>query len=176
MRDGIDAAPLAEKIRERFSEARVTTWQEKNLRLMSALKLERIGMFLLLSVVVLIATFNIFSMISLLAIGKSRETALLSSLGLSRREIHNIYLKIGFVMGFAGAVVGVGLGLAVLKWIQSHPLPLPPAYYLETLPSKIDPVIVVVLLVAAPLVAGLAALWPSLRATSLTPADLLRST
>lgn len=139
----------------------VTTWMEKNKRLVGALNLERRGMFLLLSLVTLIATFNILSLMALLAMGKTSEMALLEALGATPQTIRRIYLAVGAFLGIFGTIMGAVVGFGVLAFLKVYPLVLPQAYYLDHLPVLIDPATAAILLLMAPVFSVIASVWPA---------------
>lgn len=157
-----------------FPKSKIQTWKEQNRRLFSALKLERIGMFVLLSIVTLIACMNILGLVSLMVLSKTREMAVLKALGASTGQIATLFQWVGGLLGLCGTVFGLGAGLAVISYLKVHPLPLPPAYYLDVLPVKVDPWVIAVLLVMAPGFSVLAGVLPSYLAGKLNPVDLLK--
>ena len=149
-------------------------WREQNPKLFAALKLERIGMFLLLTVLLVIASFTIFGLISLTVLDKIRDTALLRSLGLAGAGVRRIFLLKAAGIGLAGDLTGGAVGLAVVSFLTRHPLRLPSTYYVEFLPLRLDPAGLLLILVLSPLLAVLAALYPAWQSIVRPPAELLR--
>ncbi|MDO8520294.1 MAG: ABC transporter permease [Deltaproteobacteria bacterium] len=143
-----------------FPESNAVTWEEQNSRLMKALKLERVGMFLLLSIVTFIASFNVFALMTILTLGKSGEISLFYFLGAAPRQLKIIFRKVGAFIGIAGTVGGLAAGFIVLAYFKWRPLELPPAYYLDYLPVQIDLRVALLLFVMAPLFTILASFLP----------------
>lgn len=168
------SSAFANQLRERHPELKVETWESRNQRLFHALKLERVGMFLLLSIVTFIASFNILGLMSLLALSKSREMALFYALGLDAQAMQKIFRSLGAFLGLLGTACGFAFGLAVVYWLKAHPLPLPPAYYLDSLPVKVDWRMLLFLSTLAPVFTVLASAWPAYQASRINPAELLK--
>ncbi len=167
---------VKKNLSRRFPELKVTTWAEQNKRLFSALALEKTGMMLLLSLITFIASFNVLGLMTLLAAGKTRELALLYALGMTRQQVRHVFWRIGFGLGFLGSVIGLCVGGVVVFLLQRYPLPLPPAYYLQTLPVHLDLVGSFMFVVFTCLVSALAAWWPSLKMSRFNPMQILRVT
>jgi len=161
---------------KQFPDIGVATWEEQNKRLFAALKLERLGMILLLSIVTFVACFNVFGLMTLLSFNKSREMALLYSLGSTRAQISRVFRKLGLYLGIFGSGLGLIVGSIVIYILAKYPLPLPPAYYLESLPVQVDWGIILMMVFMAPLFSVLAALGPAYQASKLNPMEILRST
>lgn len=168
------AGKFKEALSGAFPSVDAFTWEERNQRLMKALKLERAGMFLLLSIVTFIASFNVFALMTILALGKSRETALFYALGAGPKRLKRIFRRVGAFLGLFGTAAGLGFGFLLLSYFGRYPLPLPPAYYLDHLPIQIDPKIVVILLIMAPLFTIVASQLPAGRAAKVKPIEALR--
>lgn len=153
---------------------RIQTWRDENPKLFAALKLERIGMFLLLSVLLLIASFNIFGLTSLQVMEKIGDMAALRACGLSEKRVSRIFLTMAAGIGLFGALGGGGGGLLVTFFLMHHPIRLPTTYYLENLPLAIDFFEVIGVLLFVPLLTMVAALYPALRAKVGSPVEVLR--
>lgn len=151
-----------------------TSWREQNPKLFAALKLERIGMFLLLTALLTIASFTIFGLISLTVLEKIRDMAVLRSLGLKGRSVRKIFLLKAAGIGLAGDLTGGIVGLALVSFLEKHPLKLPSTYYVVSLPLQIDPAALLLILILSPLLAVIAALYPAWQSVSRPPAELLR--
>ncbi len=170
------ASGMAKKIREHFPATIPVTWGEQNRRLFSALKLEGSGMFLLLSIVTFIACFNILGLVTLLAMNKLREMAVLQSMGATSQEMQKIFLKIGLILGLGGMLIGLVFGAIAVFLLARYPLPLPPAYYLEVLPVQPNLLVIGLFSLMAPAFGWLAALWPARRMSKFNTVDILRVT
>lgn len=153
-----DAPAYAQSVRHQFPDLRVTTWQDQNMRLLGALKMERFGMGILLSLVVLIATFNVLGLMSLYHSSKESEKNILLALGLPAKEVRHIFTSLGFLVSLLGALPGLLTGLAVVYYLSRYPLPLPEAYYMGALPVKL-PVTFLVAFVALIFVVTTGSAW-----------------
>lgn len=176
LRSAEKAIKLKEQILADFPNLKPTTWMEQNNRLFSALKLERSGMILLLSIVALIACFNVLGLMTLLGLAKVRDIALLMALGLNASESEAIFKRIGLCLGGAGSLLGLAIGATVVFLLSRYSLPLPPAYYLDFLPVKVDLKVVLLFGFVVPLMTWLAAWWPARSTSRLNPVEILRST
>ncbi len=177
LRDPMEAEQVAERLRKTIPYPyRITTWQEWNRTLFSALKLEKLAMFLILSLVTLVASFTMLSTLMLLVMQRTREIAVLLTLGVEPRVILRVFVGVGLVLGLAGMLAGTGLSLLV-AWVQNtfqmYRLP-PDVYFIEHLYIRLSPMDVVASWAVALGVALLAAFYPALRAARMTVVDALR--
>ncbi|MBI1986933.1 MAG: ABC transporter permease [Nitrospinae bacterium] len=154
----------------------VRDWMQLNRNLFSALKLEKIAMFIILVLIVLVAAFNIISTLIMVVMEKNKDIAILKSMGASNRSIMKIFMMEGLVIGVAGTVIG-SLG----GWLACHLLDryqfikLPSdIYYLSTLPVKMEPLDIGVIALAAIGISFLATLYPSWNAARMNPVEALR--
>nr|HOO91619.1 FtsX-like permease family protein [Syntrophales bacterium] len=160
------------------------SWMVMNKNLFSALKLERRVMFIILSLVVLVAAFNIITTLIMTVMEKAKDIAILKSMGATGRGIMKIFMIEGIVIGAIGTVLGCITGITValnLAWLSRsiedlfHFKILPKGvYYLNDIPSQINCQDVIVIVIAALLLSFLAAIYPSWRASKLDPAEALR--
>lgn len=156
------------------TDLKVLTWKDSNPKLFAAMKLEKIGMFLLLGMLLLIAAFNIFGLISLTVLDKTADMAALRAIGLRRRGVSRIFLLQSAAIGVIGTAVGGGLGLLASWILTKYPAPLPTSYYLEHLPIAVEAGDAAVILALVPLVTILAAIYPARQAAKIPPARALR--
>ena len=164
----------------------VLTWQEKHSSLHEALIVERNVMFLLLTLIVLIAAFNIVSGQAMLVHDKQRGIAILRSLGMKPASVLRIFLIIGSAIGISGTLIGSLVGIAfaaridsIERFIESiFGIQLFPfeVYSLPSLPSRIEPTQVFSIVVLALVISFCAALYPARRASLLAPITILRGT
>ena len=160
------------------------SWMEMNKNLFSALKLEKRVMFIILSLIVIVAAFNIITTLIMTVMEKSRDIAILKSMGATARSIMKIFMIEGIVIGGIGIILGCIAGIAValnLEWISRSVENLfgfkilpEGVYYLNEVPSKINYGDVAVIVIAAMLICFLASIYPSWRASKLDPAEALR--
>ena len=149
---------------------------DMNANLFAALKLEKIGMFILLIMVVLIGSFSIVATLVMLVMEKTRDIAVMMSMGATRKMIRRIFMYQGTIIGFVGTMLGYALGLTVgylLKRYQFIKLP-ENVYTLDHLPIIITVPDVLIIGGAAMLLCFLSTLYPARQASRLKPADALR--
>ena len=177
--DNIDrAAIIKEKIKKLLGYSyRVRTWMESNANFFAALKLEKVTMFIILSLIVLVAAFNIVSTLIVIVVQKTKDIGILKALGMSRKRIRKIFTYQGLVIGFIGITLGVALGgllCFLLKRYQFVKLPAD-IYYLDHLPVSLSfwPDVVLII-VAALAITVLSTIYPALRAGRLNPVEALR--
>ncbi len=151
-------------------------WMMMNKNLFSALKLEKTGMFIALVLIVLVAAFNIISTLIMVVMEKTKDIAILKSMGATSRSIMRIFIYEGLIIGLSGTFFGVGGGLGICRLLSRyHFIKLPSDVYpMTTLPIKILPLDVTVIAVSAVLITFLATLYPSWQASRVNPAEALR--
>lgn len=162
----------------------ISDWQMQNATFFDALKVERNVMFFILTLIILIAAFNIISSLIMLVKDKSRDIAILRTMGASSGSILRIFFLSGASTGIAGTLAGVILGLlftsnieTLRQWIQTlsqTELFSPEIYYLSKLPSKMDPAQVLLVIGIALSLSFLATIYPAWRAARLDPVEALR--
>jgi len=150
-------------------------WKSVNRSLFSALKLEKIVMGLILSLIVAVASLNIVGTLILIVVTRAREIAILRAMGTSKGTVRMIFMLQGLIIGLVGTTVGTGLGLLgceLLRWIH-FPLDTD-VYYLDTLPVVVEYDNVVMVAIAAVVICFLATLYPATVAASIDPVEGLR--
>ena len=152
------------------------SWMDMNANLFAALKLEKIGMFILLIMVVLIGSFSIVATLVMLVMEKTRDIAVMMSMGATRKMIRRIFMYQGTIIGFVGTMLGYALGLTVGYLLQRYQfIKLPEnVYTLDHLPIIITVPDVLIIGGAAMLLCFLSTLYPARQASRLKPADALR--
>ena len=180
-RVGTILKPLAEKVR---GFAQINTWQQMNAQLFEALAVERVAMFVVLCIIILVAAFNIASSLIMLVRAKTRDIAILRTMGASRGAMMRIFMVVGATIGTLGILAGLALGTiflfyrqAVVNFVQfvtGQNLWDPSIRYLTELPSKPDPVEITAIVVITALMTVLATLYPAWKAAATDPVQVLR--
>jgi lipoprotein-releasing system permease protein len=154
---------------------RTKDWMEMNRNLFSALKLEKIAMFVILNVITIVASFLIAATLIVFVIEKSKEISILKTLGATDTSIMKTFVTYGLVVGALGTATGIVAGLAVCGLIKTFGIGLDPdVYYITHLPVHVDPVEVTLVGIAAIVLSYLATIYPALLAARLKPVDGLR--
>ena len=171
-----DAAEVAADLRAALGPGfEVRDWGDMNSSLFSALKLEKIAMFIILTLIVVVASFNIAVRMTLMVTEKRREIGILKSMGATSGSIRRIFALNGLIIGGGGTALGVGLGLAACWIIAEGYIPMnEDVYYYANLPVAVNPVEVGATIVAALLISVLATLYPATKAASQDPVEGLR--
>lgn len=173
--------PLAEKI---GLSALITDWRQLNSALFEALVVEQVVMFWVLSIIILVAVFNILSSLIMLVRAKTRDIAILRTMGASRGALMRVFMTVGTAIGGLGVLLGLGLGFLVLHFrqqivggfaaVSGTNLWDPSVRYLTELPAKTDPAEVIGIVVLALALSFLATLYPAWKAASTDPVTVLR--
>jgi len=174
-------APLERKL---AGQAIVTDWKTINASLFEALAVERVAMFVVLSIIVLVAVFNILSSLIMLVRAKTRDIAILRTMGATRKSLLKVFVTTGFCIGALGTVAGVILGFVFLYFRQPivHLVEIvtgqnlwdPSIRFLTELPARSDPVEIAVICLMALAFSFLATLYPAFKAASTDPVQVLR--
>ncbi len=154
----------------------VRDWREMNQNLFSALKLEKITMFIILVLIIVVAAFNIIGTLILVVMEKGREIAILKAMGATRKNIGRIFMLEGLIIGLGGTALGLILGLGLCYILANYQFVELPAsvYYVTTLPVKVQLLDVAAICLAAMVVSFTATVYPARRASLLNPVEILR--
>ncbi|MGH6865182.1 MAG: lipoprotein-releasing ABC transporter permease subunit [Methyloceanibacter sp.] len=162
----------------------VSDWRQRNATFFTALQVERNVMFLILALIVLVATLNIISGLIMLVKDKGRDIAILRTMGATRSAVMRIFFITGASIGVVGTLAGLALGVLVclnierlrefIGWITNTELFAPELYYLSQLPAEMDTGETVTVVVMALALSVIATLYPSWRASRLDPVEALR--
>ncbi len=151
-------------------------WMRMNKNLFSALKLEKIVMFIILTLIILVAAFNIVGTLIMVVIEKTRDIAILKSMGATRRSIMKIFLIEGAVIGLVGTLLGLLGGYTLCTLLATYKfIELPSdVYYISTLPVKMNPLDVALIALAAIVITLAASVYPAWQASRFDPAEAIR--
>ena len=151
-------------------------WQEQNSSLFQALKLEKLGMGVILGLIILVAAFNIVSNLTMVVADKTREIGILKAMGMRSSSIKRIFFLQGLVIGVMGTALGVVLGLVVSTLVGAKKLiPLDPQiYFIDHLPAINEAPDILLTIAASILIAALATWYPSQQAARLYPLEAIR--
>jgi lipoprotein-releasing system permease protein len=155
---------------------RVLDWQQQNMSLFQALKLEKLGMGIILLLIVIVAAFNIVSTLTMVVKDKTREIGILKAMGMTSRSIRKIFFVQGLVIGVVGTSLGLGLGIAAgIALDRGQFIKLDPSvYFIDHLPVLLQPLDVTWIVLASIAIAALATVYPSLQAARLYPVEAIR--
>ena len=173
--------PSVQKI---FSNHYVYTWEDLNKSFFGALKVERNVMFIILTLIIIVAAFNIISGLTILVKNKTKEIAILRTLGISKTSIAKIFFIIGFTIGFLATITGVTIGILFSYYIEEirvlitsiFNIRLFPEeiYFLSQMPSEINLGYIIIISLFSLLITFLATIFPSLSAAKLDPIKALK--
>ena len=152
-------------------------WIALNKNLFSALKLEKVAMFIILTLIILVAAFNIASMLIMMVMEKTKDIAILKTIGAQDNSIRKIFVFKGMVIGSIGTICGFGLGLALCRWLRNYNIMKLTGdiyYFTTTLPVRLEPVDVLLTVLSALLICFLATLYPARQAAKLNPVEAIR--
>jgi lipoprotein-releasing system permease protein len=152
-------------------------WIEQNSALFRALKLEKLGMAVILGLVIVVAAFNIVSTLTMVVHDKTREIGILKAMGMRSAAVRRAFLAQGLVIGLVGTGLGLALGLVTgLALDRYHLISLDPqVYFIDHLPVRMYPPDVAMIVLLSVVVATLATLYPSDQASKLFPVDAIRN-
>ena len=182
--DPLDADLYKRKIQKINQNYFIYTWSDLNKSLFSALKIERNVMFLILSLIVIVAAFNIISGLTILIKNKTKEIAILKTLGLSNKSIRKSFFLTGFTIGFFATISGIILGILFsinvdkIRYFLSNVFNLEifpsDIYFLEKLPSEINLNSILIIFVISIIISAVASYLPAMRISKMNTFRALR--
>lgn len=151
-------------------------WKDMNRNLFSALKLEKVVMFIILTMIILVAAFNIISTLIVVVNNRRKEIAILKAMGATPKEIMRIFVYQGMIIGSAGTTIGLILGNLICFLLAKYKFIKLPAdvYYISTLPVEVRIEDLIIICVCALIITFGATIYPSLKASKLPPAEAIR--
>ncbi len=166
------------------SSGTVTTWVDSNRQFFEALQVERVAMFIILALIVVVAAFNIITGQMMTVNDKRRDIAILRTMGAQRGDIMRLFFLSGFWVGLVGTMLGVTLGLLIIWQLQpivgfievltGTRLFSGEVYFLSSLPAKIIPEEIIIIIMTSLSLSTLASLYPAWKATKMDPVEALR--
>jgi lipoprotein-releasing system permease protein len=177
VKDIYKADQVAERIKQKLGFPYWTKdWMQMNANLFFALKLEKTAMFVILTLIVMVAAFNIASTLIMMVMKKTKDIAILKAMGATDGSIMRIFVIKGMVIGGFGTFLGVVLGIGICFILKHYPFIKLPGdiYYFTTLPVQLQLADVVTIALAAVAICFLATLYPARQAARLNPVDAIR--
>ena len=175
---------LKQKIQKIFSDHYVYTWEDLNKSFFGALKVERNVMFIILTLIIIVAAFNIISGLTILVKNKTKEIAILRTMGISKNSIAKVFFIIGFTIGLFATITGVTIGILFSFYIEEVRVLITSIfnvrlfpeeiYFLSQMPSEINLGYIVIIFLFSLLITFLATIFPSLSAAKLDPIKALK--
>ena len=171
-------------VQDNFPNEFIYTWSDMNSSLFSALKVERNVMFIILSLIIIVAAFNIISGLTILVKNKTRDIAILKSIGVLNKSIVKIFFLIGLIIGTSATIFGIILGVAFSIYVDNlreflsniFNISLFPEeiYFLSTMPSEINLFSILIISVCSILITIIVSIFPALKAAKLDPIKALK--
>lgn len=170
-----DSAKVKEMIQKKLGRYFiVTTWAERNKNLFSAIKLEKLAMFVILTLIVIVACFSIIGVLVMTVMEKAKDIGILKAIGASKKGIITIFSMQGFMIGTTGVIFGLLSGLGV-SFLLKRFVRLPPeVYYIDRIPIKFNILDSAIIVIAALAISLLATMYPAYQASRLQPIEALR--
>jgi lipoprotein-releasing system permease protein len=155
---------------------RTDDWQTQNQSLFQALKLEKLGMTIILLLIVVVAAFNIVSTLTMVVTDKTREIGILRAMGLSARAVRRVFFVQGLFIGLVGTGLGLIIGLGAALSLEKFKLIRlePSVYFIDHLPVSIQAADVALIVLASLAIAALATVYPAVQASRLYPVEAIR--
>jgi len=172
------------QIQKIFDNEFVYTWADMNSSLFSALKVERNVMFIILSLIIIVAAFNIISGLTILVKNKTKDIAILKSIGVLNKSITKIFFLVGVIIGTTATFFGIFLGVMFSLYIENFReflsstfnISLFPEeiYFLSTMPSEINPTSILIISICSILITIIVSIFPAIKASKLDPVKGLK--
>ena len=172
------------KLEKIFPNEYVYTWSDLNKSLFSALKVERNVMFIILSLIIIVAAFNIISGLTILVKNKTREIAILKSIGVQNTSITKIFFMVGFLIGLIATIFGIFIGTLFSYYIENvrqfisdiFNISLFPEeiYFLSKMPSEINFQSIAIIAICSLIITSIVSIYPAIKASKQDPVKALK--
>jgi len=172
------------KLKEIFNNEYIYTWSDLNKSLFSALKVERNVMFIILSLIIIVAAFNIISGLTILVKNKTKEIAILKSIGVQNKSIAKIFFMVGFLIGSTATLFGILVGVLFSIYIENirqllsniFNISLFPEeiYFLSKMPSEINVYSIFLIAICSIIITSIVSIYPAIKASKLDPVKALK--
>ena len=172
------------KLQEIFNQEYVYTWSDLNKPLFSALKVERNVMFIILSLIIIVAAFNIISGLTILVKNKTKEIAILKSIGVQNKSITKIFFMVGFFIGSIATLFGIILGVLFSVYIENirqllsniFDITIFPEeiYFLSKMPSEINVQSIFLIAICSIIITSIVSIYPAIKASNMDPVKALK--
>jgi lipoprotein-releasing system permease protein len=176
--------PQKEIVQKIFKDEFVYSWADMNSSLFSALKVERNVMFIILSLIIIVAAFNIISGLTILVKNKTRDIAILKSIGVLNKSIVKIFFLIGVIIGTSATIFGIFLGVTFSLYVENirqflssvFNISLFPEeiYFLSKMPTEINPTSILIISTCSIAITVIVSIFPAFRAAKLDPIKALK--
>ena len=184
LKDPNNIRPQKNIVQKIFAEEFVYSWADMNSSLFSALKVERNVMFIILSLIIIVAAFNIISGLTILVKNKTRDIAILKSIGVLNKSIVKIFFLIGVIIGTSATIFGIFLGVTFSLYVENlrqflsstFNISLFPEeiYFLSKMPSEINPTSILIISICSILITIIVSIFPAFKAAKLDPIQALK--
>src|SRR5262249_6652192 len=153
----------------------VVDWRELNNNLFTALTIQKIALLVFLTLIIIVAAFNMVAALTMMVLDKTKEIAILKSMGASSSGVARLFQVVGMTIGGIGTLLGLGLGVLLCNVVAHYGYPLDPKVYLiDRLPIHTDPFEVLLVGAITLVICFVATLYPALKASALRPVEGLR--
>ena len=176
VKDVMNVRSVTKRLQEKLGYSFIVQdWLSLNKNLFAALKLEKIVMTLVVFLIVIVAAFNIVSTLIMIVIQKTKEIGILRSIGLRKKDIMEIFMYQGTIMGIIGTILGVMVGILLCWGLGRYEFPIDTdVYIISSLPITIDYFDVMIIAAASVLISFISTLYPAYRASKLVPVEAIR--